>query len=173
MRDGLRILVVGGDANHDLSAVTNRHWGWTPQVLHMTQSDWELRAVTGYVHYLSCVNMSAVPAERHLLEEGHYPIAEDSTYFFHLHGIYTQLGDSANHDKDADVLTACQITQRYLHDPDKSPLVDVVLTEAAWVWDRTEEVWLDQFPTETMIWVARPGGGLEIVRAPKSTVKTA
>lgn len=167
MQEGLKILVVGDDTGHDISAVTNTYTGWTPQIVRMSDDEWKLPCVGEYLDCLASVCMSAGPAEQRLLEEGRYPISSNSQFLFHLYEIYTQLGATANVDL-AEQLTARQIINTYLHN-EANPLVAVVLSNEAFGWPQTGRTWLDQLLPGTAIWRMHASG--QLVRAAYGSVE--
>lgn len=170
--EGLRVLVVGSDVAHNLGEVTDDFLqrGWTPQIVRMTDDEWTLRNVEDYVVYLSAVSGSTVPAQDLLNQDSSFPVIREprSKFMFHLYELYTQLKATDNND-DCVKLAARQIIDNYLHKADQNPLVAVVLSETAWSWARTFEVWLKQLPDNISVYVMCPEGTLELVRQPDLT----
>ena len=161
MQEGLKIVVVGNDDDHDLSEVTNLFCrnGWTPRIERMTEEEWRLADVKPYLDQVSGMAYGAIPAAfRSLVENARYPITEGSDYVFHLNAVYRQIADSDDAGSYNQIV-ARQIIASYLHS-DTSPLVAVVVSEHAWLWQETAEVWLDQFPANAYIWRMQPDGRL-------------
>jgi hypothetical protein len=169
MQETLRILVVGSDAEHDISEVANGYKGWTPQIMRMTEPEWQLSDLDSCANKMSAMRHGALHnAERALLEQAFYPVSTDSRYYFCLHQAYTRLYSNTNTGSIAQIV-ARSIIGDYLHDAEKSPLVAAVLTEPAWDWYEANDVWISQLPPEATIWVMRSNGKLEIVRCEGTT----
>lgn len=168
MQQAVTILVVGVGPGTGLNAVTEGHADWAPKVVHMTDQEWQLVDVGDYIDCLSALGHNGVPALTKLQRHSLFPVAPDSTYIFHLYRTYSMLASGVD-TGDSTQIVASNLIANHFNSAD-SPLAAVVLSEEAWNWARTTEVWLQQLPSQAEVWVMHEDGTLAIMKIPADTV---